>query len=173
MFFLEAVYLIKNNVDLNRVITNTNETLSWGDMYWYKLEDMREMVSCDVYIKINKTDCPKAIRDNISLDIKEFKSKQKQCRMNYVIYTNKQNWFPSNSEIVENTPQYFMLKFPLKNVSKNKLNDKCEEMLYKLALSCTECREKEWKNRNEAQWQKLHDRRAKLLNRVKGNEQNH
>ncbi len=179
-----AYGLINTNISLEKMIADKGKKISLYDALIYKIQNDWSLIDkCDVYIKVKKTDCPKSIRDNKTLNIKEFGlkycKKSNLCKMNYKVWFGEPNigyglfspgeHFPEDSKLVENTPHYFMLKLTLENIYKNKLYDKCDEMLKVLTHFCTQCRKPDWENRNKDQWQKLHNRRIKLQSHTNGN----
>lgn len=153
MQYGQARKLLSENIKLEKIVTNTGKELVRNDT-----DAGLSMKKCDVYIKILKHDCPTQIRDNNSFTTQEFQPNQNspknKCKMLFDIQHNKQNnndeswvyeYLSKYSQLVENTPQYFMLKVIFYNITKTELYDNCDEILETLSEPCTDCLKNKWK----------------------------
>ena len=155
-----AYSLISSNISIEKMITDTGEKISWIDMVRYKLDnDYSEINQLDVYIKISKQYCPKAVLKNKSRTITKFDhadcTEDYQCKaLGYVWHGGRGDCyammgsyecFPNNSKIVANTPKYVKLKCTFNNITKRDLYKQCNDMLQHLTGSCTDCLKKKWK----------------------------
>lgn len=166
MFYGQARKLLSENIKLEKIITNTGKELVRND-----IDDGLSMKKCDVYIKVLKHDCPAQIKDNNSFNTQEIQPNQYQknskCKMLFDIWHSEQNnrdasWllyedFPKFSKLVEDTPQYFVLKVIFYNITKTKLYDKCDEIIETLSEPCTDCLEKKWKEASIEKFKALRD----------------
>ena len=149
MHYGEARKLLSKNIKLDKIITNTGKELVRNDTDYGLL-----MKKCDVYIKVLKHDCPTQIRNNNSLNTQEIQQKTRRCKMLVDVLGSKQNnddeswlyeYFSKYAKLVEDTPQYFMLKVIFYNITKTELYDNCDEIIETLSEPCTDCLEKKWK----------------------------
>lgn len=165
MFYGQARKLLSENIKLEKVITNTGKELARNDVdYGLSLQ------KCDVYIKVLKHDCPEPTRENNSLNTQETQSNTQQknckCKMHVDIWGGKKNndneswvyeYFSKYSKLVEDTPQYFMLKVIFYNITKTELYDNCDEILETLSEPCTDCLKNKWKEANIEKFKALRD----------------
>lgn len=155
MQYGQARKLLSENVKLAKIITNTGKELPLTNVK--SQDDNLAMQKCDVYIKILKQDCSAPIRDNNLLDMQEFRSNRCQkvfkCKMLFDIRRGDQNdndeswlyeYLSKYSKLVENTPQYFMLKIMFYNINKTELYDNCDELIERLSEPCADCLKKKW-----------------------------
>jgi len=162
MIWLDAYNLISHNFSFDKVVINDTipMTLTQVVLLDCLSDDTTFFDKCDIYIKVNKTDCAKKIRDNKSLDITKFK--QKQCKMNYDVCVGEPGcattvqFFPKDSEIVDNTSQYFILKFTLKNINRQQVWNQYDKIKRRLICSCTDCLRKRWEPKDVKKWLRLH-----------------
>ena len=165
MQYGQARKLLSENIKLEKIITNTGKELVRND-----IDDGLSMKKCDVYIKVLKHDCPEPIRENNSLNTQETQSNTQQktckCKMHVDIWGGKKNndneswvykYFSKYSKLVEETPQYFMLKVIFYNINKTDLYDNCDEILEILSEPCTDCLEKKWKSMSAEKFKLLRD----------------
>ena len=154
MQYGQARKLLSENIKLEKIITNTGKELVRND-----IDDGLSMKKCDVYIKVLKHDCPEPIRENNSLNTQETQSNTQQktckCKMHVDIWGGKKNndneswvyeYFSKYSKLVEETPQYFMLKIMFYNINKTDLYDNCDEIIETLSEPCADCLKKKWQD---------------------------
>ncbi len=167
-----AYDLLRNNSCITKMIADNGEEISWLDLQAYQLNrDRSNMEKWEVYVKISKQYCPKLIVKNKSLELTKFDEvkcpKSYKCRaLGYVWHGGPDDCyalmgpyecFPQNSTLVENTPEYFMLKCTFYNVTKKDMYHMCCDMLYYLHNSCTNCLEKEWKQMSVPKFKALNN----------------
>ena len=155
-----AYSLISSNVNIEKMITDTGEKISWIEMQAYKLnDDYSDIKQLDVYIKISKQYCPETVLKNKSRTITKFDhadcTEDYQCKaLGYVWHGGLDDGFtvlgpyrcfPKNSIIVANTPKYVKLKCTFNNITKRDLYDQYRAMIRYLTESCTDCLKKKWK----------------------------
>lgn len=157
MRYGQARKLLSENIKLEKIITNTGEELPLTSIK--SQDDSLSMKKCDVYIKVLKQDCSTPVKDNNSLDIQEFFPNRCQkgfkCKMLFDIRhddknDNDESWIyeylSKYSKLVENTPQYFMLKIMFYNINKTDLYDNCDEIIETLSEPCADCLKQKWDN---------------------------
>ena len=157
MQYGQARKLLSENIKLEKIITNTGKKLPLTNIK--SQDDGLSMKKCDVYIKVLKQDCSAPVRDNDSLDMQKFRlhqcQKEFKCKMLFDIRHGDQNdndeswlyeYLSKYSQLVENTPQYFMLKIMFYNINKTELYDNCDEIIETLSEPCADCLKKKWKD---------------------------
>ena len=176
MNYETAYSLISSNVNVEKMITDTGEKISWIEIYAYKLNnDYSNIKQLNVYIKISKQYCPKAVLENKSRTITKFDhadcTEDYQCKaLGYVWHGGRDDCyammgsyecFPNNPKIVANTPNYVKLKVTFDNIRKKDLYNQCKDMLRHLTKSCTNCLEKKWENMSTEKFKALNNFKQK------------
>jgi hypothetical protein len=172
MNYETAYSLISSNVHVEKMITDTGEKISWIEMQAYKLNnDYSNIKQLDVYIKISKQYCPKAVLKNKSRTITKFDhadcTEDYQCKaLGYVWHGGRNDCyammgsyecFPNNSKIVANTLNYVKLKCTFDNIRKKDLYNQYKDMLQHLTKSCTYCLKKKWENTSTEKFKALNN----------------
>jgi hypothetical protein len=159
MILEQAYRLIKANIHIEKICKDNGEEISWVDMDSYKRNIDCSDINVNVYIKISKQYCPK--------HTSQCKARSYVWLKDYSVYNcilGTYKCLSKNSPMRENIPQYLNLKCTLHQIMKKDLYTKCDEMLFNLAMVCTKCLEKEWKDKSVEEFKVLYDIKQKQRN---------